>query len=83
MRHTLAKRGFTCVCCANHVRVGERVFDYGKGEKYCEFCQKEGEENNPHDDGGDGESRLRMMEDFAAYQCQDCVNMFWSDRDCR
>jgi hypothetical protein len=93
LRYTLVKgRQKRCVCCESTIRVGERMFDLGKGEKYCERCEAEAMENNPDhpavvaengeiDAADDGERHLRQMEDFGAYQAAGCTHAYWEDRD--
>jgi hypothetical protein len=84
-----ATKWFKCVCCSEQIRTDELyiavVNDSGKivkGERYCLDCEDYAIENNDIiDNTDDGESHLRSMEDYAAYQAAGCTSEYWSDRD--
>jgi len=84
-----AQKFSKCCCCAESIRIGERVHiveSNGKpirGQKYCEACSKYIPEVHPEllENHDNEECHLRQMEDFAAYRAAGCVDSYWQDRD--
>ena len=77
-----------CSCCEESIRKYEehfQVYDGEKavrGERYCVACESVAYENNEcgGDSQDDGESHLRRMEDYAAYQANGCTSAYWEDQ---
>jgi hypothetical protein len=76
--------------CEKYLQVVKSNGSDVRGEKYCTSCEGYAYENNPdavgdvdeyagHSD--DGESHLRMMEEYGAYRAAGCSDAFWGDRD--
>ena len=84
-----AKSWIKCSCCSAQIRTCEKflqvVNENGKdrrGERYCTHCEKYARMNNEDIDvEEDGETHLRSMEDYAAYQAAGCAHEYFNDRD--
>lgn len=80
-----------CDFCDEQIRTDEKCWQLQKngkavrGETYCVSCKQYGLENNEdnlhsHSMEDDGESHLRRMEDYAAYQANGCTSAYWEDQ---
>jgi MinD superfamily P-loop ATPase len=84
-----AKSWIKCASCSEQIRTDEKyiqVFNNDKqvrGERYCKGCEKYARMNNTIEDESedDGESHLRDMETYAAYQAAGCASEYFDDRN--